>query len=85
MDKKQAEEDAMRRAKDTQASAGKSTGMSGRDLVRFAFSFVTFRQLLNFISSLSSNTTPSGLKMRMKTTQTTGTWRSIVEKKSWKI
>ena len=34
MDKKQAEDDAVKKAKDAQAAAGKSNGMSGRDLVR---------------------------------------------------
>lgn len=33
MDKKLAEEEAVRKAKDTQAAAGKNSGMSGRDLV----------------------------------------------------
>lgn len=35
MDKKQAEEEARQKAKDAQAAAGKNSGMSGRDLVRF--------------------------------------------------
>jgi hypothetical protein len=34
MDKKQAEEELARKAKDSQHAAGKNTGMSGRDLVR---------------------------------------------------
>jgi hypothetical protein len=34
MDKKQAEEEAMSKAKEAQSAAGKSSGMSGRDLVR---------------------------------------------------
>jgi hypothetical protein len=33
MDKKMAEEEALRKAKDTQHAAGKNSGMSGRDLV----------------------------------------------------
>jgi hypothetical protein len=33
LDKKSAEEDAVRKAKDAQAAAGKNVGMSGRDLV----------------------------------------------------
>lgn len=33
MDKKQAEDEALKKAKDTQAAAGKNSGMSGRDLV----------------------------------------------------
>jgi len=35
MDKKEAEQEAMRKAKEVQSSAGKNSGMSGRDLVRF--------------------------------------------------
>ncbi|KAL6298533.1 hypothetical protein BKA93DRAFT_820327 [Sparassis latifolia] len=35
MDKKQAEEEALRKAKDAQAAAGKSSGMSGRDLFTY--------------------------------------------------
>ncbi|KAI0925683.1 hypothetical protein AcW1_008057 [Taiwanofungus camphoratus] len=35
MDKKQAEEEALRKAKDTQHAAGKSSGMSGRDLFTY--------------------------------------------------
>ncbi|TCD64016.1 hypothetical protein EIP91_004684 [Steccherinum ochraceum] len=35
MDKKMAEDEAARRAKDTQAAAGKSSGMSGRDLFTY--------------------------------------------------
>lgn len=37
MDKKLAEEEALKKAKDTQAAAGKNSGMSGRDLVRDFF------------------------------------------------
>lgn len=33
MDKKQAEQEAVRKAKETQNAAGKNSGMSGRDLV----------------------------------------------------
>ncbi|EIN09947.1 hypothetical protein PUNSTDRAFT_52086 [Punctularia strigosozonata HHB-11173 SS5] len=35
MDKKAAEEEAIRKAKDTQAAAGKSSGLSGRDLFQY--------------------------------------------------
>jgi len=35
LDKKEAELDAMKKAKDTQAAAGKNTGMSGRDLFTY--------------------------------------------------
>ena len=34
MDKKLAEEEALKKAKDDRHAAGKSSGMSGRDLVR---------------------------------------------------
>ena len=34
MDRKQAEEDAVKKAKEATHAAGKNTGMSGRDLVR---------------------------------------------------
>lgn len=36
MDKKEAEQEALRKAKDLHSSAGKSSGMSGRDLVSFS-------------------------------------------------
>lgn len=38
MDKKQAEDVAIRKAKEVTHAAGKNTGMSGRDLVRLALS-----------------------------------------------
>ena len=34
LDKKEAEQEALRKTKEVQSSAGKSSGMSGRDLVR---------------------------------------------------
>lgn len=37
MDKKEAEEEAMRKAKQAHNAAGKNTGMSGRDLVRHSY------------------------------------------------
>lgn len=40
MDKKEAEMEAARKAKEAQNSAGKSSGMSGRDLVRHTISFI---------------------------------------------
>ena len=45
MDKKEAEQEASRKTKELQSSAGKSSGMSGRDLVRrsrFFFLVSTF-------------------------------------------
>lgn len=35
MNKKEAEADVLRKAKDAQAAAGKSSGMSGRDLFQY--------------------------------------------------
>jgi len=35
LDKKEAEAEALKKAKDTQAAAGKNTGMSGRDLFTY--------------------------------------------------
>ena len=40
MDKKQAEEDAVKKSKEATHAAGKNTGMSGRDLVSLAFSYL---------------------------------------------
>ena len=48
MNKKVAEEEALKKAKDAQAAAGKSNGMSGRDLVRKIFR--TFLWSLTMIS-----------------------------------
>jgi hypothetical protein len=42
MDKKAAEDEAIRKAKDQQAAAGKSSGMSGRDLVSVFHSPATY-------------------------------------------
>ena len=49
MDKKEAEAEAMRKAKEAQHSAGKNTGMSGRDLVRTIFSRSAFWLLTMFL------------------------------------
>lgn len=73
MDKKQAEEEALRKAKDTQAAAGKSSGMSGRDLVSRSF-FYSSR--LRPHLSASSHTTPSGSKIPMRKKRKIGTCRS---------
>lgn len=40
MDKKQAEDDAVKKAKEATHAAGKNTGMSGRDLVRLIVSYL---------------------------------------------
>lgn len=45
MDKKEAEQEALKKSKEIQSSAGKSSGMSGRDLVRRC-------RLLAFVSLL---------------------------------
>ena len=46
MDKKVAEEEALKKAKDAQAAAGKNSGMSGRDLVSLsAVNFFQYRCL----------------------------------------
>lgn len=67
MDKKQAEEELNKKAKDAQAAAGKNTGMSGRDLVSL---FVILLFVTNTNSCLmlhvSSRTTPSGLPTKTK-------------------
>ena len=47
MDKKLAEEEALKKAKDEKHAAGKSSGMSGRDLVRH---FLCWSRLLPFPS-----------------------------------
>ena len=73
MDKKQAEEEALRKAKDTQAAAGKSSGMSGRDLVSHVF-FYSSRHRPHL--SASSHTTPSGSKIPMRKKRKIGTCRS---------
>lgn len=84
MDKKEAEQEAMRKAKEVQSSAGKNSGMSGRDLVRF--------HLLPGLSDssiflhLSSNTIPNGSQTRtMAMLQTTGTLNSLEDRRSRRI
>ena len=42
MDKKEAETEALRKAKETQHAAGKIAGMSGRDLVSVGLRFDAF-------------------------------------------
>ena len=49
MNKKQAEEEALKKAKDAQAAAGKNSGMSGRDLVRDIASGLVCLQLICYI------------------------------------
>ena len=76
MDKKQAAEDIQKKAKEAQAAAGKSNGMSGRDLVRSSQKLIiisdSLNQLLFFLLS-SSLITQNGLStMMMKMTKMNG-------------
>ena len=80
MDKKEAEAEALRKAKDQQASAGKSSGMSGRDLVR-SLSKNLLVQLTD--SVFSSNTTQNGSRTQTKM-KTTGILTSIDRNKRMK-
>jgi hypothetical protein len=70
MDKKEAEDEALRKAKQTQNAAGKNTGMSGRDLVRYYVICPAHSLVTNITRTPlhSSNTIPSG--SRKKTTAT---------------
>jgi DRG Family Regulatory Proteins, Tma46 len=63
MDKKEAELEAARKAKEAQNSAGKNTGMSGRDLVRQRLSF-PFSWTALTCCMYSSNIIQSGSKRR---------------------
>jgi hypothetical protein len=68
MDKKEAEADALRKAKETQHAAGKNSGMSGRDLVR---SNGTIRDLpLLTQEKSSSNTIQNGSRTTKKKPRT---------------
>ena len=80
MDKKLAEEDAQQKAKDTQAAAGKSSGMSGRDLVS-ADPDSPKRARANVGGWWhSSRTIPSGSKTK-RTKRKNGTLRNTVNSK----
>ena len=63
MDKKEAEQEASRKTKELQSSAGKSSGMSGRDLVRL-LAFFCFQPFYSLRDFCSSNTTQNGSKMK---------------------
>lgn len=63
MDKKAAEEEAVRKAKNAQNAAGKSVGMSGRDLVNMFLAFLKTRT--KHPLSPSSPTILNGLQTRM--------------------
>lgn len=82
MDKKQAEDEAMSKAKQQQNAAGKNTGMSGRDLVSRLHLFISSP----YLRRRSSNTTQNG--SRTKTTempQTTGIWRNTDSRRKTRI
>lgn len=86
MDKKEAEQEAMRKAKEAHHSAGKNVGMSGRDLVSTRYSFIQFTRGVYMFRNCSSNTTRNGLKRKMRVTPpTTGTSTSIDERRRQRI
>ena len=62
MDKKQAEQEVLRKAKEVQNAAGKNSGMSGRDLVSAFDVLFFFGRDIDRCGS--SNTILSGLKMK---------------------
>ena len=79
MNKKQAEEDAVKKSKEATHAAGKNTGMSGRDLVRLIYFYPidplflspTLNREFNLTAPVwvfphSSRSTPSGLKIPKK-------------------
>ena len=87
MDKKEAEAEALKKAKETQNTAGKSSGMSGRDLVR-SFTWPTCPYLRDMLTTLatSSNTTQNGSKTKTRVTpRTTGISRSTDARKKQRI
>ena len=79
MDKKEAEQEALRRAKDAQNAAGKNVGMSGRDLV-CSFSYVD----LLLICFLSSNIILNGSWMK-KMMGRIGIWINIDDSRKRRI
>src|SRR6266571_4783307 len=85
MDKKEAEQEASRKAKEAQNSAGKNVGMSGRDLVGGHMLFFLC-SCSTTIPPHSSNITPNGSKMKtMGTARTTGIWISSDGRKKRRI
>lgn len=66
MNKKQAEEEAVRKAKDDKHAAGKNSGMSGRDLVRFTRPH-NRRSVFDVLFSFSLRTTRSGSRTKRRT------------------
>lgn len=77
MDKKTAEQEALKKAKELQTSVGKGSGMSGRDLVHFCFYFI-FE--ISTHQDSSSNTIPNGSRMRRETRKI-GTLLSIANRR----
>lgn len=55
LDKKDAEAEALRNSKDAQAAAGKNSGMSGRDLVRYISFHCIFSASLIIIPQFTYN------------------------------
>jgi hypothetical protein len=64
MDKKEAEQEALKKAKDVQNAAGKNSGMSGRDLV--SFSSLKGSRIVADCEGTSSNIILNGSRTKMK-------------------
>lgn len=66
MDKKDAEAEAIKKAKDAQAAAGKNSGMSGRDLVNFLIYIYYYLPVCYSCAMMNSSlrTTRNGLRTR---------------------
>ena len=82
MDKKMAEEEVMKKAKDAQAAAGKSNGMSGRDLVSILLRLFVFASGTDF--AVSSPTIRNGSRTKRKK-RTSGTLRNTGSRRKTKI
>jgi hypothetical protein len=85
MDKKEAEQEALKKAKEVQNAAGKGSGMSGRDLVG-----IPFCPSCSVVLTMahSSNIIPSGLRMKIQTERIgisrnigRNNWRTIWQQK----
>ena len=81
MDKKLAEEEALKKAKDDRHAAGKSSGMSGRDLVRSLSDHMQNKNNTAYGTASSSRTTQNGSRTKRRQTRRTGTLRSIARRK----
>jgi len=82
MDKKEAEQEASRKAKEAQNAAGKNVGMSGRDLV--SWNQLSRLNVCLKYSPPSSNTIQSGSKTRKTTRKTIGILRNTDSKRNRK-